>query len=167
MIRAMSIIARPARPDDRPALVRFMSALQDVERGLHPDSRLPGADMAEAHTAYLLQRAAAPGGTVLLAERQESGRAVGFLIAYEEAQEGVYLTPAFERIGWVSDLFVEEAARGGGATDALLDAAAAHFRARGVTRLLLSYLVGNDAAARAYEKRGFAPYETVLAKAID
>ncbi|MEQ8603134.1 MAG: GNAT family N-acetyltransferase [Marivibrio sp.] len=163
----MSIAVRPARSDDRPTLVRFMGALQDVERALHPDSRLPGADMAEAHTAYLLEEAETPGGLVLLAEEPETGRAVGFLIAYEEAQEGIYLTPPFERIGWVSDLYVEEAARGGGATDALLAAAEAHFRARGITRLLLSYLVGNEAAARAYAKRGFAPYETVLAKPID
>lgn len=163
----MSIIARPARPQDRPALVRFMGALQDFERTLHPDSRLPGAEMAEAHTAYLLEEAETPGGLILIAEDEGSGRAVGMLIAYEIAQEGIYLTPAYDRAGWVSDLFIEEAARGAGALDALLEATQEHFRARGVKRLLLSYLAGNEAAARAYDKRGFAPYETVLAKAID
>ena len=142
-----------------------MAALQETERALH-DSRPPGEEMAAAHTAYLLERVAADDGCALVA-LDAAGQPVGFLIGFVEAAGGAYKTPAYARVGFISDLYVTEAARGGPVTDALLDAAAAHFRALGIEQLMLAYVEGNEAARRAYEKRGFRPYERLLTKPID
>jgi ribosomal protein S18 acetylase RimI-like enzyme len=55
----------------------------------------------------------------------------------------------------VKGLAVDPARQGEGVGAALLDAAIAVARERGMRRLLLRVLSGNDAARRLYESRGF------------
>lgn len=154
---------RPASDADRPTLEAFMAALQEHERALH-DSRLPGAAMAAEHLAYLLGEVAEHQGCCLIAER--GGTPIGFLIGVVERQAGRYLAGGYDAMGLITDVYLVDAARGTDALDALLAAAEAHFRALGVGRLLLFHLEENAPAARAYAKRGFAPYERVLIKRI-
>lgn len=154
---------RPATTADRPALESFMAALQEHERALH-DSRLPGSAMAADHLAYLLGEVAQCQGCCLIAER--GGSPIGFLIGVVERQAGRYLAGGYDAMGLITDVYLVEEARGGDALDALLAAAEAHFRALGIGRLLLFHLEANAPAARAYAKRGFAPYERVLVKRI-
>jgi hypothetical protein len=80
------MILREAVPEDRPALVRFMAALQDFERGLEPN-RTPGAEMADEHLAVLEFWAAEhPGGGVLMAE--VDGQLAGFTISGASTDRG-------------------------------------------------------------------------------
>ena len=57
--------------------------------------------------------------------------------------------------------YVAAAARGSGVAATLMDDAEAQLAARGVTTAWLACAVGNDRAARFYEKRGWRRVETV------
>jgi ribosomal protein S18 acetylase RimI-like enzyme len=62
-------------------------------------------------------------------------------------------------------LFVARAARGSGVADALLDDGEARLAARGYKTTWLACGVGNDRAARFYEKRGWTRARTVTNRA--
>jgi GNAT superfamily N-acetyltransferase len=62
--------------------------------------------------------------------------------------------PSFE--GWVSDLFVDEAARGHGIGRALLDDVVARARAAGAAQLSLESGPAREAAHALYRSSGFA-----------
>jgi GNAT superfamily N-acetyltransferase len=159
----MPITIRPATEADRDVLESYMAGLQEFERRLHP-SRRPGEDMARPHLRYLLELVEAHQGICLIGE--QDGVPVGFLLGYVDQIGGHYLEEAYGTAGHVSDLYIEEDARGSGVLDALLAAAEAHFTALGLSQMTLSYVEGNDGAARAYDKRGFQPYERFLTKTM-
>jgi GNAT superfamily N-acetyltransferase len=160
----MAYTLRAVTDADRTIAVRFMAALQDHERSIHP-SRPPGAEMADAHLAWLEGESAEADGRVDLAWTEE-GEAVGLLIYLVEEEDGHHLRPDFARVGWITDIWIDPAHRGGPLLDQMLDRAAAHFRGLGLTRLMLAYLDGNDQARAAYAKRGFEPFETVMERSL-
>lgn len=57
--------------------------------------------------------------------------------------------------GFVSELFIEEAQRGRGVAGALLAASVEWFASRGVARVELQVLAGNDVAREFYRRRGW------------
>jgi len=146
---------RHARPDDRPALVRFMAALQDNERGIEPDVLLPGAEMADSHVAHLLDIVARHDGVTLIAEDEATGEALGFLIAYVEEDHGTYLVQEARSVGRVTDLFVVPAARRRGLAHGLIRAAEEHFRALGIQYMQIGVLAGNVGAQAVYTGAGY------------
>ncbi|MEQ8443821.1 MAG: GNAT family N-acetyltransferase [Alphaproteobacteria bacterium] len=160
----MSYRVRPAAGNDRPVLIRFMAALQDVEHALHPD-RPAGAGSSEAHLDYLIAECAANDSQVVLAVGAD-GTPVGFAIWMVEDFGGHYVLPEHRNVGWVSDIWIEPAHRGRNILDLFLTAAEDHFRALGISRLMLAYLRGNEGARLAYERRGFTAYETILERDI-
>ena len=156
------MIIRNATPQDRPALVRFMSELQEAERALEPN-RAPGPEVADSHLAALEDWTARhPGGSVLVAEAK--GALIGFLVAGVTTDTGTYLPPETRTHGWISDLWVEPNARGRGVGRALVAAAEDRFRAAGLTRVELAAVVGNIEAIRLYEHLGYGRYEISLGK---
>ena len=161
---AEDVKVRTARTVDRPALVGFMAALQDHERNLSRD-RGPGAEMADAHLAYLESLAAADG-RILVATR--GGAPVGFLVCViEESDAGdLHLLPAQRRHGVVTDLFVVPAERRRGVARALLAAAEAHCRMTGLRTLRIAALAANAEALRSYRGAGFEDYEITLSKRL-
>ena len=160
----MAIHLRPAEDRDLPDLHRMMADLQDVERAIHPVSRPPGAGMAVEHVAHLRKTAADNQGLYLVAEDGDS--VVGFLVCYVDVEEEAYLSPARQRAGRIADLWVDASCRGGDLVDRFFTAAEDHFRALGLSVMIVSHLVGNDRAGRAYQKRGFVPLETLLERPI-
>ncbi len=69
---------REARPEDRPALIAFMAALQDFERSQEANRR-PGAAMADGHLAALEAWVAEdPANGVIVAE--SGGAMAGFIL---------------------------------------------------------------------------------------
>jgi len=155
---------RPSTAEDRPVLIRFMAALQDVEHALHPD-RPPGAETAEAHFEYLRNECAEHQGQFLIAENPD-GAPVGFILFMVDDFGGHYVHPDHRHVGWVSDIWIEPEHRGQGILDMMFAAAEDHFRALGITRLMLAHLKGNDTARDAYLRRGFTAYETILERKI-
>ncbi|MGK2740647.1 N-acetyltransferase family protein [Tepidicaulis sp. LMO-SS28] len=157
----MSLTIRPARAEDRPVLEAFMGALQELEREMEPN-RLPGPEMAALHLAWLEAQAEAHEGAVLLAEAD--GAPVGFLICFADEDPGFFVRREEARFGYIADLYVEEAARGSGAGQALMEAAEAHFRGLGIRQLRLFAVAGNARARAFYAKLGYGLYEVSLRK---
>ena len=156
---------RDMEPGDRPALVRFMAALNDFEIGLSPD-RAPGAVMAEDHMSFLLEEVARLGGFTLVAE--VGGKTAGFLLAYvTDADEGdVHRLQEYRRAGEISDVYIDPAFRRRGLTRAMIAEAESRFRAMGLRRMEVRFLDANDGAEHAYRDAGFAPYERIFVKPL-
>jgi len=157
------IVVRPARPENRPALVGFMAALQNHERAFHADRR-PGEEMAGAHFAELERQATKTGGCVLLA--LEAGNPIGFLVGHVEGTSG-HVEAALRRYGRITDVYVEPSARRRGVAARLIAAAEDHFRAAGLRRVLLAVIAGNAGARAAYRRLGYRSYEEILEKPLD
>lgn len=103
-----------------------------------------------AAAAAFLDARQACGDAVLLLARGRDGLAAGFTQLYP-SHSSVSLAPVFI----LNDLYVAPAARRLGAGRALLQAAAAHGRARGAVRLVLSTAVDNAAAQLLYASEGW------------
>jgi len=101
----------------------------------------------DAYWLRLTESVTAPGGQVMLVAEVE-GRPVGLAFGLFDKERA--------KTGHVGGMWVEPAARGRGAGQALLDSAIAWARARELDRLELWVTGGNGAAIRLYERSGFA-----------
>jgi len=157
---------RPAEADDRPALVRFMAALQDSERRIEPDALRPGAAMAESHVAHLLELVEHHDGITLIAEEAGTGVALGMLIAHVEEDHGTFMEERARRVGRVTDLYVAPEARRRGLARAMIAAAEDHFRALGLSRMQIGVLAGNTDAQTLYRAAGYRPWLSIMDRKI-
>lgn len=90
-----------------------------------------------------------------------AGEAVlGFVFCVE--REGLAAYETSERIGYVEEIAVVEAARDTGVGRALMEAARDRFRARGYSHYELSTVPGNDAARAFYTRLGLEPAAQLL-----
>ncbi|MGD9538328.1 MAG: GNAT family N-acetyltransferase [Alphaproteobacteria bacterium] len=137
--------------------------LQEHERLLH-DGLLPGAAIAAPYLAYLERQVARHDGVLLVAER--GGAVVGFVACLIERYDGPEEAPDSAVYGLVSDIAVSPAARRQGIGQALLAAAEAHARGRGMARLRVHVLSANEEARAAYRRFGFMPYTEELEKRL-
>jgi len=103
---------------------------------------------AERARCFLLDRMERRESVIFLAF--DGAAAVGFTQLYPSFSSG-----AMAPILVLNDLFVSPEARGRGAGSALLHAAAAHGRATGAVRLVLSTEVNNKTAQSVYEQLGW------------
>ncbi len=156
-----AFVVRDAGPQDRPDIVAAIVALQDAERKLS-DTRLPGAEVAEAYYDLLVEQLA--NGAMLVAEAD--GAFAGFIIGWIEQANEICETPDSNRFGYVSDICVLEPFRGRGAAAVLLRALEQRLARYGVTRLRLNFLADNAPARTAYERAGYSPYEVRYEKRL-
>ena len=84
-----------------------------------------------------------------LIARDDDGAAVGFATIF-----WTWSTLTAERLGVMNDLFVSEAARGGGHADALIAECAARCRDRGATELAWQTARTNERAQAVYDRVG-------------
>jgi GNAT superfamily N-acetyltransferase len=101
----------------------------------------------DAYWVKLTESVTAPGAQVMLVAEVQ-GRPVGMAFGLFDKERA--------KTGHVGGMWVEPAARGRGAGRALLDAAIAWARSRGLDRLELWVTKGNGPAERLYERAGFA-----------
>ena len=160
---ALSIVLRDATPEDRPFLLDAIAALNDHERALH-DTRLPGAEIAEAYFNKIHGKIATDHGSIVVAFI--GARRVGYMACRIETDDAVAETADSNRFGYISDVFVTPDMRGRGIAALFVAEAERRLRPHGVTRLRLSSLANNDQAIRAYRKAGFADYEVALEKRL-
>ena len=134
-----SVVVRLAVPDDAKTIVRMMDALcavtQDPPTGLTPeDIKRDGFGPAPWFIAFIAEDAEKPVG-LAMAERAYASD-LGF--------RGLYLT----------ELFVEDKARGKGVGRALMRSVAAHCKSIGGTWIGWDVWVENKAAYAFYETLG-------------
>jgi GNAT superfamily N-acetyltransferase len=156
------VVIRPATEADHDALVEQFQGLNAVEDGISHDRDASRAG-AEASLAASARRVAETGGHRLVAVLD--GAVVGHLfLAFP--QQPIYVRPELRAHGYVSELFVREARRGAGIGSALLAEAERLTRARGLDRMLIGVIAGNDGAEALYRRSGFAPYALTLLKPL-
>ena len=102
---------------------------------------------SDADWIRLTESVTTPGGQVMLVA-EEAGRPLGLAFGIFDKERA--------KTGHVGGMWVDPGARGRGAGRALLDAAIAWARSRGLGRLELWVTQGNSPAVRLYERAGFA-----------
>ncbi len=153
---------RPARDDDRDALIEMFHGLNVYEEAFVGNRRMDREGAIDS-LVFAEKKVADTGGRKLVAEID--GRVVGHLFLTWE-KHGACVRDDVKNYGYVSELFVREAHRGRGIGRALLLEAERLTRERGVGHMMLGVLAGNAVAERAYERFGFKPYATDLVKPI-
>lgn len=148
-------------PDDREAALSFIMGSQNFEHEFEPDRRLDSA-VAEEHFAKLMDEVGRRNGRVFIVEGERRER-LGWGVVHEANNE-VFVVPEERLFGYISELFVVEAARGMGIGRALIAASEDWARARGLKVMMIATLSGNTRARRIYETAGFSPYAIQLRK---
>jgi GNAT superfamily N-acetyltransferase len=158
-----SVSIRDGRlPEDETDFARFIDELQAFEHAFEPDRRIdPRA--GRDYLAVLLKRVAEQQGRIFVAEM--NGRAVGWAVFVEDTAS-LYVIEPERRTGWISELYLEEAARGTGLGRALLAACEAEARDRGIKVLMIGVHALNDRARAVYGAAGFGPYTLQLRKPL-
>ena len=156
---------RVAKLEDRAALVTFMALLQEAERALHL-SRTLGAELGEAHLAYLEALVREQHGQIYVAASQEG--LLGFVVCFvEQLDAGDRHVVAAERAyGYISDLYVVSTRRKCGVASALMQAAERHFLTLALTVVRVGLLASNEPAAKFYRSAGYQPYELLYEKRL-
>jgi ribosomal protein S18 acetylase RimI-like enzyme len=147
---------------DRAALERFILGSNTYEAQFESDRRLDakaGADFLPE----LIERAAAKQGRVFVAE--EAGVPIGWAVCYVN-QHDTFVRVEERPYGYVSELFVEEAARGRHVGRKLLNACEDYFRSLKVASVLIGALTANTRAVKAYKAAGYADYDVNLRKVL-
>lgn len=160
---AVEVRIRTAFPADRPAVVGLIRELNAHEAGIAGD-RLTTRAAAEAYYAALLARIAQQDGRLLVADAQ--GRVVGALGLVVQ-DDPPFVRADLRRHAYVTDLVVEDGFRSQGIGRLLLAEAEALARVKGLKRLVIGVLAGNDEAARLYGRAGFKPYASALVKSLE
>jgi ribosomal protein S18 acetylase RimI-like enzyme len=136
--------------------------LQEYERGLEPG--LPrGEEMADAYTAFLLERCSRASGRIFVAEVDDAVAGFVGVLAHvmpEEPDE----TPV--PYAYISDLVVLPTYRRQGIGRALLAHAERFATTSGAGVLRVGVLAKNDAAGRLYYSSGFTNYHIQLIKTL-
>jgi len=150
---------RDARlPQDEPAILSFINGLQDYEAAFEPNRRRD-PDFAADHWRDAQHRCAEKHGAMFIAE--QDGKPMGWAFAYEEHGE-LFIAEPERRHGFLAELFVSSEARGKGLGRALIEACENWSRGRGHKLLTIGVLAKNQAAIRAYEGSGYAPYVSLM-----
>jgi GNAT superfamily N-acetyltransferase len=158
----MPILIRPAHAGDHDALVEQYLGLNLHEDPITHDRVIDRAGAAES-LAVAEAWVAKSDGAVLVAEVE--GRVVGHLFLTFE-QSPPFVRAELRAYAYIAELFVRAEARRMGVARALLAEAERMARARGVSRIMVSALVGNGSAEATYDRAGFSPYATELIKKL-
>jgi GNAT superfamily N-acetyltransferase len=156
------ILVRPAETADLPLLTGLSLQFFDYLKATVADAFWEGAERAPDIARADFEKAFANEDLVLIA--CIAGTSVGYLLGRIE--------PAYVResrikaMGYISQCYVREEARGQGAAAALAQAAEAWFRERGIEFIELRYSLANKAAAAVWSKLGYAPQRLTCRKSL-
>jgi ribosomal protein S18 acetylase RimI-like enzyme len=146
--------------DDLDVLRPAFLSLHEHHRRVSAVPVIEADDEAWAGRRRTYERAIADGSAVVRLARSE-GAVVGYGFGIVRAgdDDTFRLAPAY---GEVYSLAVLPAWRDRGIGTRIVDALVAAFAERGVDRLAVAAMVGNEDAVRLYERLGFTPAEVVL-----
>jgi len=110
----------------------------------------PGARAEQGYAAFLETQLDDPESLVLVAVRD--GEVRGYVYAAIEPQSWKELR---DRAGFIHDILVDEASRGMGIADTLMDHALGWLREQRMPRVILSTAAANGTAQRLFIRKGF------------
>ena len=147
------VIIRRASVGDLAELGELGAALMRTHYAFDPLRFLePGSGDNAGYSRFLASQLDEEGAAVFVAERQR--RIVGYVYG---AIEPLSWKDLRDECGFIHDLLVSDAARGGGIGAALLDTMVEWLREQGMPRVVLGTAAQNDGARRLFERRGFRP----------
>jgi ribosomal protein S18 acetylase RimI-like enzyme len=145
------LVIRRAREEDLPAVGRLGALLLRAHHGFDRARFMaPGPDPEGGYAWFLGTQLAEDDTLILVAERE--GEVRGYVYATIEPRSWKELR---EEAGFVQDVVVDERFRGAGVATALVEAAAAWFRSRGMPQMVLWTAQPNEAAQRLFGRLGF------------
>ena len=145
---------------DRPAALSFIMGSQRYEHVFEPNRRLDPA-VADEYFAELAEELAQKQGRAFVAERR--GEVIGWgMLVVEEGP--LFVTEDERSYAYITELFVNEAARGLGVGQALIAACEEEARRLGLKQIMIGVLSGNRRAMDIYERAGYRPYTAELRK---
>jgi GNAT superfamily N-acetyltransferase len=147
-------------PRDKSAALSFILGSQQYEHEVEPDRRLDPA-VAGEHYAALTKRIGTNKGRIFVAD--DDGRAIGWAVFLVE-ESPVFVVEEQRSHGYISELFVSEAARGLGIGQALIAACEDEARRLGLGHIMIGVLARNTRAADIYARAGYSPYTAELRK---
>ncbi|MBI1189271.1 MAG: GNAT family N-acetyltransferase [Tepidisphaera sp.] len=142
---------RPATDADRPFVFAMVAQLSQAHEAYDAKRWVAPAAIAEVYDAWFA-RAAAGDDLAIFIAHPPGEAALGYLVAEAWPAMPQFWSPACV---YVHDIFVNPAARAGGAGEALLNAARAWGRERGLTQVRALVSSHNKAALTYFERRGF------------
>ena len=148
----MPITTRPAQPGDYPTISRLLLQIAQLHHELRPDVFRPASQKYDKKQYdALLDNPDAP---ILVAENAR-GEVLGYVMCMVKQWQG---HPVIwdRRVLHIDDLCVDEAMRGQGIGERLMEGVFALARARGITQIELNVWECNEGARRFYERMGFA-----------
>lgn len=142
---------RLATAADIPALGRMGAQLLRLHHHYDPQRFMaPRPDTEDGYGWFLGTQLDQPDRVVMVAE--QGGTIVGYVYGAIEPQSWEELR---EEAGFIHDVYVDEAARGGGVASALVGACVEWLTARGAPRVVLWTAAPNAGARRLFERLGF------------
>jgi len=151
------MIIRKAKLKDIPGVVRlwrhFMKDHDEIYLAKHPEWKPRMRRRAEAPTLFakfVKKNIHSKNGAVFVVEEDKA--LVGYAIIYLKKDSPVYVE---DTNAYISDLFVQEAHRGRGASSMLKDAMSAWARQKGERNLGLQAFFVNEHARNIYKRWGF------------
>src|SRR5262249_18132328 len=144
-------IIRPIREPDLPAVGKLGASLVRAHYGFDPERFVePGPKIEEGYARFLGSQVEEPGVIIFVAERDNT--VVGYVYAQLEPHDWKELRAA---AGFIHDVVVADAHRGGGIGAALVEAAMDWLRQHHAPRVILWTAEKNPSAQRLFSRLGF------------
>ncbi|MEO1407117.1 MAG: GNAT family N-acetyltransferase [Pseudomonadota bacterium] len=148
----MTIIVRSAKIDELPTLQAFEQGIIEAERPM--DQTLKPDPISYYDLGELIE---SEDAEVAVAEFDGELVASGYA---QKKRSKPYISPDYQ--AYIGFLYVAPEYRGKGINQLILEHLFAWAKANGLPEVHLTVYPSNDAALRAYEKAGFAPYLTEM-----
>lgn len=146
------VVVRLAEPRDLAEVSRLAGALVRMHHAVDPQRFLLVDNVEDGYAWWLSRQLKSKNAVVLVAV--EGAAVVGYAYGTVEERDWNMLLDAH---GAVQDILVAEPTRRRGVGGQLLDALLSELEGKGVPRVVLSTMVGNESAQRLFRSRGFRP----------
>ena len=151
-VPGMTFTVRPIEQRDLEATAKLAGALIRLHHEWDPARFFVVRGVEAGYARFLATEMKNPDAVVLVAVQGDEARVVGYAYASLEERNWSDLRDA---CGKLHDVFVDEAARGGGVAAALVEESVKRLRAMGAPRVVLMTATKNEAGRRLFARLGF------------
>ena len=147
----MSIIVRPAKKEDHPAVERLLRQIAQLHADLRPEIFRPASRKYDKIQFVALLK---NKDTPILVAQDEHGDVLGYAMLQVKT---IRKNPVFcpRQFLYVDDLCVDEVSRGLGIGTALMEGVRKLAKERGIKKIQLNVWECNEGAMQFYERLGF------------